>query len=107
MESLGDQEKPFKPSTLILFLSRRPKLGVSYTDKVESWVILAKYLSSELHLKTGHTGGFSEWNALFLAPVLLSQMMMALGSSVTLTELGLKVTRYFSQGENSMNCTPG
>ena len=38
---------------------------------MESWVILAKYLSSELHLKTGHTGGFSEWNALFLAPVLV------------------------------------
>jgi hypothetical protein len=31
-----------------------------------------------------------------------SQMMMAEGSSEVL--VGLKVTRYFSHGENSMNC---
>jgi hypothetical protein len=93
-------------------------------------------------LNTGHTGGLSEWNARFLAPVLVkkkklsincsgniifsvvdkilyfsywkngesigsyvdleSQMMMAEGS-LDMLLLGLNVTRYFSQGENSMN----
>ena len=35
-------------------------------------------------------------------------MIMAVGSSeLTLEALGEKVTRYFSQGENSMYWTPG
>jgi hypothetical protein len=37
-----------------------------------------------------------------MEPYLESQMMMAEGSSEVL--VGLKVTRYFSHGENSMNC---
>jgi hypothetical protein len=36
-------------------------------------------------------------------PYLESQMMMAEGSS-DMVAFGLKVTRYFSQGENSMYC---
>merc|ERR1719281_1719205 len=108
MLSLGDQEKPFRPSILMLFLSRRPKPGVSYTDNTPSLLILAKYLSSALHLNTGHTMGYSAWNALFLAPVLQSHTMIAVGSSLPeLAALGEMVTMYFSHGENSMNSTSG
>jgi hypothetical protein len=39
-------------------------------DFPNTWVMRAKYLSSWAHLNTGQTGGFSEWKARFLAPVL-------------------------------------
>ena len=71
-----------------------------------TWVIMEKYWSILEHLEIGHTGGYSERKALFLAPVLESQMTTAIGSSDLGSAVGLKVTRYFLQREISINCTP-
>ena len=100
---MGDQLKSIMPATLILFLSSSPKEGVSYTESVDSAVILAKKRSSCDHLKIGHTLGPSALNDLFLTPVRVSQMMMAVGSSPVDLAEGEKVTMYFSQGLKSMN----
>ena len=42
---------------------------------------LAKYLPSPLHLNMGQVAAFSEWKPRFLAPVRMSQKMIAEGSS--------------------------
>ena len=94
---LGDQEKSRMPATLILFLSSKPKLGVSYTLKAPSFDIRPKYLSLCDHLKIGQCGApcISALNERFFTPVLVSHMIIAFGSSVTLEgcALGENVTR--------------